>query len=153
MTTAPEVDDGSLEVFFRGDMNGNEALDLQDLVLILRIALNLVPFSSALQLARADVDENRLIYLNNALFVIRNLTGRPNGLPVRRERNRSSSLVHRWRHRQECAFPSLYRRMPRLLSTAWTWGSATIRGDGPQYADALGDSSGVRETMKMVLLK
>ncbi len=74
VTTTPEAEDGSLEVLLRGDMNGNEVLDLQDLVVILRIAFNLVPFPTASQLALADVDENRLVDLNDALFVIRNLT-------------------------------------------------------------------------------
>jgi hypothetical protein len=74
VTTRPVMEDGHLEVLLRGDMNGNEIMDLQDLVLILRIVFNLVPNPTGLFLAIADANENGVVDLNDALLVIRNLT-------------------------------------------------------------------------------
>jgi hypothetical protein len=83
VTLSPEVRPGSLEVLLRGDMNANQDIDLMDLGTILRLALNLVPNPTPLQLAQADADENGLVTIDDALLVIRDLTSaaKPVGIP------------------------------------------------------------------------
>ena len=83
LTVTPEVKPGSLEVLLRGDMNGNLAIDLVDLVTVLRLALNLVTNPTPLQLELADADGNGLVAIDDALLIIRHLTSaaKPAGLP------------------------------------------------------------------------
>ncbi len=83
ITVTPEVKSGSLQVLLRGDMNANQTIDLMDLVTILRLALNLVANPTPLQLAQADADENGLVTIDDALFIIRDLTSaaKPAGMP------------------------------------------------------------------------
>jgi hypothetical protein len=84
VTVVPELVNGSLSVVEPGDINRDGALDLKDVVFVLRVVAGTLSSADPFDAAVADADHNGIVTLDDALFLLRGLTSAklvPGSLP------------------------------------------------------------------------